>query len=217
MTARRVLGPAAAFLAVGLVWLATSVPADATTLRKMDLSQMVARADRVVHAQALSNRVYWDKAGRRIYTDTTFEVIEEAKGRGPNRLTVTMLGGRIDPVEVRVEGTPGFRPGEEVVLFTSPGPGGRKNLVGFSQGVMRVHVDEATGDRFATTEVPAGVSFVDDQGAPPASITGLTRMRAPLPRLLEVVGKMVEAGEAPGKRLSRSPERLDEPVGEERP
>lgn len=218
MTLRRVLGPGSAFLALGLVWIAASAPAGATTLRRMDLAQLVSHADRVVHAQVLTNRVYWDKTGRRIYTDTTFEVIEEAKGQGPNHLTVTMLGGRIDPAEILVEGTPVFRPGEEVVLFTSPGPAGAKNLVGFSQGVMRVLVDEATGDRFATTRVPAGVRFVDDQGWTLPS-AALSHMTAPLPRLLEVVGKMVESGtRSPGPRLNKTPVRYDEePAGEVQP
>ena len=96
MTPKRALGLFATFLAAGLVWLAASPPAGATTMRRMDLPEVVGRADRVLHAIAVQNRVYWDKKSRKIYTDTTFDIMEELKGLGSPRVTVTMLGGTLN-------------------------------------------------------------------------------------------------------------------------
>lgn len=140
----------------------------ATTLRRMDLSEMVAVADRVVHARVVGNRVYWEEPGQ-ILTDTTFEVLSDAKGSGPGTLTLTQLGGRIDPVELVVEGTPAFTPSEEVVLFTEPIPDGRRVIVGLSQGVMRVHLDPETGEKIVRGEaVPEGVTFIGGRSQPSA-------------------------------------------------
>jgi len=158
MTAMRRIGSALTPVLAGFLWLAACSPAQATTLRHMELGQLVARANRVVHARAVSNTVYWDATGTRIYTDTLFEVLDEAKGKGPDRLTVTLLGGRIDPAQMMVEGTPVFEAGEEVVLFTAPRPDGRQDLVGFSQGVLRVSEDSATGQKWAAPRCPPSLT-----------------------------------------------------------
>src|SRR5688572_26531829 len=96
--------------------------ARATTLRKMDLPELVSSADRVVHARVTGSTVAWNEEHTLIYTDTTLDVLSEAKGSGPSSMIVRTLGGRIDPFEMREEGTPAFAPGEEVVLFTLEGP-----------------------------------------------------------------------------------------------
>ncbi len=71
-----------------------------------------------------------------------------------------MLGGRIDPAQMVVDGTPVFAAGEEVVLFTSPRPDGKNNLIGFSQGVLRVHEDPATGQKWAVSDVISNITYV---------------------------------------------------------
>ena len=149
---------------------ATVTPAGATTLRRMDLPEMVLAADRIVHARAVGNRVRWNETGSQILTDTEFEVLDDAKGTGPKKLTISQLGGRIDPIEMIVEGTPAFAVGEEVVLFTEPQAGESRQIVGLSQGVARVRTDPVTGDAIAVSEVPGGASFVGGnprRGAPP--------------------------------------------------
>jgi hypothetical protein len=180
---------------VRAAWLAASAPAGATTLRRMDLPDLVAAADRIVHARAALNRVYWDPAGR-IYTDTVFDVVSDAKGLGPKQITVTQLGGRIDPIDMLVEGTPTFAVGDEVVLFTEQHPGGGRQIVGLSQGVMRVHADPDTGEMLVVSEAPGmGVTFVG--GRPQRTV-------APLETLLDRVRQMSAAG-GKGPDLSRKP------------
>jgi len=166
----------------------------ATTLRRMDLPEMVAVADRVVHARVAGNLVYWGAPGQ-ILTDTTFEVLSDVKGSGPKTLTVTQLGGRIDPVELHVEGTPVFTPSEEVVLFTEPTPGGRRVIVGLSQGVMRVQDDAETNEKVVRGEAaPEGVTFVG--GRPQLSTVRLETLLGDIRRLAEVTARPTVPGEA---------------------
>ena len=167
------------------------VRAEATSLRLLDLPTMVQSAKRVVHARASATRVYWDEQRRGIFTDTDFEVLEEAKGKGPARLTVTMLGGRIDPIEMRTEGTPEFEIGEEVLLMTTPRPDGRQNIVGFSQGVFRVHRNPLSGERFVTV-----AGSVEDPGTgQPAAQAG--RSPRPLATFLEQIRILASGAGAP--------------------
>jgi len=190
MPTQRRIGAVSLRLAMGLAFLcslAAPRPAGATTLRRMDLPDLVAHSQRVVHARAVSNRVYWDPTHSQIYTDTVFETIGEAKGSGPKKLTITQLGGRIDPLEMLVDGTPTFRAGEEVVLFAEPRPGGNHMIVGLSQGVMRVSTDPTTGERVAIGEVPEAVSFVG--GRP-------VRSAAKLDDLMDEVRQLAGGGAA---------------------
>src|SRR5262245_61726313 len=143
MINRRRIGTVVRVPLAALVVAAVALPAGATTLRRMEMGEMVSRAERIVHARAVGKNVHWDASGTQIFTDTTFEVIDEAKGKGPRQLTVSLLGGTIGGVDMREEGTPFFKLGEEVVLFTTPLPDGKKALVGFTQGAMRVAGDPA--------------------------------------------------------------------------
>jgi len=202
MLTQRRTGAAAACLVMGLViacLLAASNPASATTLRRMDLSDLVSHSNRVVHARTVSNNVYWDPTHTRIYTDTVFEAIGEAKGAGPKRLTVTQLGGRIDPIEMLVEGTPAFTVGEEVVLFTEPNPEGNQMIVGLSQGVMRVKADPRSGARFAVSEVPTKVTFVG--GRPQRAAVALDEL---FEQVRQLAGGLTPPGAA-GRRPATDP------------
>ena len=195
--------------------LAAIAPAGATTLRRMDLPELVSSADRIVHARAIDKTVYWDPTGTQIYTDTTFDVVAEAKGLGPSTLTVTLLGGRIDPAEMKEEGAPVFGLGEEVVLFTLQRPDGKNDLVGFTQGVMRV-LTEDSGDKIAVSEVPLGVTLVQ-LGGPQPAVVRPSPMRAPLGILLEDIRQMILNGQPAGPVISPTPETDPVAAGSEIP
>ena len=184
--------------------LAITAPAGATTLRKMDLPELVDAAERIVHARAVTSSVYWDPTETQIYTDTTFDVVSEAKGAGSSTLTVTLLGGTIGDVEMRAEGGPIFSLGEEVVLFTVSRPDGNNDLVGYTQGVMRVVVEDA-GDKIAVSEVPLGINLVQLGGPAPMPVRP-SPMRAPLGVLVEEIRQMVLNGQPAGPVISKTPE-----------
>jgi hypothetical protein len=197
MSSARRFGAGGAFLILGLTLfstLGTATPASATTLRRLELPEMVAVSDRIVHARVVRNRVYWNADHTRIFTDTDFDVIADAKGMGPNKLTITQLGGRIDPIDVQVEGTPTFAVGEETILFTQLHPNGQRLIVGMSQGVMRISEDASTGAKVATSQVPGNVTFVG--GRP-------QRGGAPLDVMLDQIRQMAAgASRAPGNSMT---------------
>lgn len=191
-------GRVAAIIAVPVL-VAVSAPfVDATTLRRMDLAELVDAAERVVHARVVDQRSYWDEGLMQIFTDTTFDVLEEAKGEGPRTVTITLMGGRVGIIDTVVAGTPNFAMGEEAVLFTESRPDGRKHLVGLSQGAMRVIVNEETGERTAASDAYAGVTYMAPEGGVLRPVTAPSH-RAPLPTLLDSVRDIASGRRAPVK------------------
>jgi len=130
-------GLAAAVLLAGL-----AAPSHATTIRRMGLPEMVQQAGNVVRARALENRVRTDPDTLHHHTITLFETLEAGKGKmRPGELfEVEIIGGEApgSGYATIIAGAPRFSPGEEVVLFTRPGREGRKHLIGFSQGAVRM-------------------------------------------------------------------------------
>jgi hypothetical protein len=119
-----------------------AAPTHATTIRRMGLPEMVQQAGNVVRARALENRVRTDPDTLHHYTITLFETLEAGKGKmRPGELfEVEIIGGEApgSGYATTIAGAPRFSAGEEVVLFTRPGRGERKHLIGFSQGALRV-------------------------------------------------------------------------------
>jgi hypothetical protein len=202
----------ALILAAGLTSLGLAAlfsTAGATTLRKMDLPELVAGSDRVVYARVTGNTVFWDEEGTMIHTNTTFQVLTDAKGAGDATLTVTMVGGRIDPFEVTEDGRPIFQDGEEVVLFALDRGDGLFNLTGYSQGVMRVQLEPESGEKFALSQVPLGVSFVS---GPQLREVRPSPLRERLDTVLDEV-RRITAGSSTGPVVSPVPD--TDPLGPE--
>jgi hypothetical protein len=129
-------------VAAAALLLALAIPSHATTIRRMGLPEMVEKAGNVVRARALENQVRTDPDTLHHYTITLFETLETGKGkmRAGELFEVEILGGEApgSGYATTIAGAPRFAAGEEVVLFTRPGRGGRKHLVGFSQGAIRM-------------------------------------------------------------------------------
>lgn len=191
-------GRAVAFFAMVLLLAASAPVVDATTLRRMELAELVGTAERVVHARVVDQRSYWDEGLMQIFTDTTFDVLEEAKGEGPRTLTITLMGGRVGIIDTVVPGTPIFSLGAEAVLFTESRPDGRKHLVGLSQGAMHVIVNEQTGERTAVSDAYAGVTYMAPEGGVLRPVAG-PRHRAPLSTLLDTVRDLASGRRTPVK------------------
>ena len=186
---------------IGALFLAG--PGRATTLRPMGLGEMTKRADSITVARCVGTKTYFGgKNGRKILTDYQFSVREVVKGDHRDRLTLTLLGGRIDPVEMVVPGSPVFRVGEEAVLFTSRGGSGMRVLVGFSQGVFRLVTDPETGEPYVGPRNFQGVNF---QGKKPAAAG-----RMPLEEFLDTVMDLQREPGGPVDIRTLRPERLPE-------
>lgn len=131
--------------AVALVLLAgVAGAARATLLIPLDLDQMTDRAHWIGVGTCTSVSASW--VGKQIWTEVIFRVERPIKGNGGAEVRLRQLGGRVErpvPVAMRVAGAAEFRVGESDLLFLERGPDGSHRLVGFSQGRIPLHRDEA--------------------------------------------------------------------------
>lgn len=114
-----------------------SPEARATVILKLDLKQLVDRAETVVLGRAVSSTSLWGPKNR-IYSDTTFKVEQDLRSGGAGHtVVVRSLGGSLDGVGMRVSGSPRFHKGDRVLLFLER-RGGRRFVVGMKQGAFHV-------------------------------------------------------------------------------
>lgn len=139
----------------GLTLLA--IVANATTLARMGFEELAQQATAVARLRCLSTRSFWQDG--EIWTDTQFEVVEQAKGSLPAIVHVRTLGGTLGPLHSRVEETPVFHPGEETFLFLWERKGGPMHVLGWSQGTFRIARDSKTGSETVTQDSAASSVF----------------------------------------------------------
>lgn len=133
--------------------LFAGIPASATTVLRLPIEEMAARADLVIRAEVVRVVTVADPADeRRLSTRVTVRVLESLKGyvTAPT-LTITLLGGRTSRWTLAVPGTPVFREGSEVVLFLHSTPRGFKPA-GLWLGKYEVRRDPVTGRARAVRE-----------------------------------------------------------------
>lgn len=120
-------------------WLA--LPAGATTLVRMSLSQLAQASSTIVQGQVVSQTTRTNAGNTRVYTYTTVQLEKALKGQPPSTLTIQQLGGTAGNFHVRVPGTALLRPGTQYILFLEPtaGASATYHLVGMMQGAFRVY------------------------------------------------------------------------------
>lgn len=148
---------------VALTALILALPglAAATQIRALSFADMMGRADRVVLVRAGEIETRYDRRGR-IVRDQQLEVLEVVHGDAGvgDTFALTMLGGSLGDLSLRIEGEPELRPGERYVVFARRWEDEvhtRWRPVGMNQGVLSVQ-----GERV----LPGGHGLVDDQGRP---------------------------------------------------
>ena len=122
---RRVLcGVVAVAIAASL-----AAPASATTLKRMDVEDLVAANQNVVVGQVLDARSYWNKDKTFILTDVRVSVNEVVKGNlQDSEITVTLMGGRVGELTTLIIGGAELLPGKSYLLFLN-----EENLPGKKQ------------------------------------------------------------------------------------
>src|SRR5262245_15353337 len=118
----------------------------ATSVRRLDLGEIVAASDTIVEGRIEAIHCFW--RDRQIYTEVRVAVARSLKGPRRDLLTFLQVGGRVDspvPLEMTVPGAPTYRLGEEAYFFLQPGRPGERVVVGLFQGHVRVRHD-AQGD-----------------------------------------------------------------------
>jgi hypothetical protein len=139
-------------LAAVLVALPLAATARATTLVPADLNELATGARAIVYARIIDVRALESADRLRVESLVTAEAIGYVKGNLGRSVRFRVPGGTVGAYRTMMVGAPSFQPGEEVILFFGGQPSSTPYLLGFSQGVFRVRMDERTGLRMV---VPA--------------------------------------------------------------
>jgi hypothetical protein len=139
--------------------LAASVVVPAT------LDELAVEAELIVHARVARVDTRQAPGTRRVERVVSLDVLRPLKGSPDRTVFVVLPGGTYGRYRTIVPGVPDVAEGEEVVLFLRASPTGVPQLVGLSQGFLRVRVDDATGQRLVVAPVVAGTDGPIVRGA----------------------------------------------------
>lgn len=168
----------AAGLAAVLLALLPAAAGRATTLVRLELDQLVDRAEGIFTGTAIHSEVVPTQDGSSLFTFVTFEVDSALKGVFPGRhLTLRLHGGELQGFGVRVHGMPQFEVGETYLVFVRGNGVFASPVLGLVQGQFKV-------DREARSGKPI---LVDWRGAPVLGIAG-GRFARGLPQDLDPAG-----------------------------
>ena len=111
---------------------------EASTVRHLPLDQMARRADQIFTGEVVGITSQLNARRTGIYTFVTVAVDDYLKGGRRDLLTLRILGGEAEGYRLVVAGSPVFRLGEEVLVFSDGGarPGSRR-CWGWRQGNSR--------------------------------------------------------------------------------
>jgi hypothetical protein len=163
---------AAALLAASIVALCAAPPARAALAVQVSVEGLARTSEAVV--RGVVQRRTGVRAGSRIYTEVEVRAADVWRGAAPAVVKVQVPGGVVGDVGQRVDASPLFADGEEVVLFLAR-PGGRAWRVnGLAQGKFRVEGGQAKPDVsrlvFHKREVEPG-----ERAAEPMTVAELER------------------------------------------
>ena len=133
---------------IGLALIA--IVSQATTLSRLRFQDLVHYSYSVARVRCERSRTLLDNG--EIWTDVTFRVLWQSKGNLPGEIVVRQPGGKLLHLHSHVEGTPQFRPSEEVYLFLSGHPGREFYIVGWTQGTFRIRRDPVSNIETVTQD-----------------------------------------------------------------
>ncbi len=137
--------------------------------------EMARKSEHVVVAKCISSKSSWDEKHKFIFTYTTFSVEEVVKGETVgDDITLRIIGGQVGDTRVDVPDKPEFLQEEEVILFLGPkNPDGYPTLSSLEKGVLRLKVDEVSGEKIVTTPVTGIKILIKDTENPAPSENGV--------------------------------------------
>ena len=123
----------------GLLILTLQAPA--TTLEKLSLEEMATKSHIIVRATVLGQAA--TQRGTLVYTNYSIKVTEKLKGDAGATLVVSVPGGTIGRVRQSFAGTPTMKTGAEYVVFIWKGKSGILHIIGLSQGLFDLKLNQA--------------------------------------------------------------------------
>jgi hypothetical protein len=176
-----------AALALGLATL-LAAPSPATVIIKLDLLQLVGRADAIFVGKTIKIYSHWSEDRRHIVTDHTFQVERGLRGTRAGQLVVVRsLGGAVDGIGMRVSGSPSFQVGDQALLFTDV-RGRHRYVTGMEQGALRVSLD-TVGQRVVRSHL-AGLGLARRTAG--GGVELIKASPATAPQLLEAMIQQVQ-------------------------
>ena len=130
---------------LGLSW---TIAAGAETGTALTLDQKVAAADTIVHARCVQTSTQWRNG--LVFTLAEYEVIENMRGKGANRIDLVIPGGTAVHPTLGVPLTTKLSNGvqvaidDEVIFFAAKNANGEIRLVASEQAYLRL-VNDAQG------------------------------------------------------------------------
>ena len=116
-----------------LVWaLAAMIPAQATTVRRASLDDLIQTSTSIVRARVVAS--FDASQGPLVYRHYTIQILDRWKGP---------VAAQVDVQVPQASGAPQFTAGSEYVFFLWTGPSGANHLLGLSQGALDVTKDSA--------------------------------------------------------------------------
>ena len=155
------------FAAALVLTLASS--ATATTVLRLDLPDLVNKADNIVQGRVEQVYVDWDAERRLAFTYISINVDDPMKGARRQTVLIRQVGGRVGNISMHVAGMPTFSQGEEVILFLNDLHNGTFMVVGMNQGKYQITQDYAVANaagielynpKTGRLEIPAMVNRV---------------------------------------------------------
>jgi hypothetical protein len=171
-------------LAVLMLALALPPSLVASVVVPATLDELAGEAALIVHARVARVDVRQAPDTRRVERVVTLAVVRALKGSPGETLQLVLPGGTYGRYRTVVPGVPEVAEGEEAVLFLRPTAAGATHLVGFSQGVLRVRIDRATGQRMVAAPVIAEGAGPVVRGATDRGPQPLATIEARIARLV---------------------------------
>ncbi len=169
--------------------VAASVPVGATSLRRASIAELTSTNETVIVGTVVDARSYWNADHTFIFTDVQIASTNVVKGKSPQELTVTLMGGTVGETTTLIVAGPVLEPGKSYVLFlnreTLPGNNLRLTVRDHVQGVFEIRGGRAISQASEHPLVPD----VQGQTAAPGGAEGL-----PLPSLLQSIRDAARTG-----------------------
>lgn len=128
-------------------------PAQAATLERLSLEEMIQKSTAIVRGRVIGS--YAEFRGPVIYTHLRLQVLERWKGAQQQTMEVLVPGGSARGVRQLFSGTPQLIPGKEYLLFLWTSRSGLTQIIGLTQGIFDLpkgSLGDGMAIRSATTE-----------------------------------------------------------------
>ena len=127
-----------------LLVLTVLAPAQAATLERMSLDEVIDKSTAIVRGRVAGS--YVAQHGQVLYTHYTIAVSDRMKGSAASHADVVVAGGTLGKTTQTFPGSPILTAGQEYVFCLWTSKGGLTHVMGLTQGLFNVSTDVVSGE-----------------------------------------------------------------------